>query len=373
MANDTFSVIATDTTTSARAGVLQTAHGPVLTPVFMPVGTRGTVKGVTTAQLREIGAQVLLGNTYHLSLRPGADIVREAGGLHRFMDWDRAILTDSGGFQIFSLAETRKLSDDGVEFRSIIDGAKHFWTPEDNMAIQEDLGADIAMALDVCPPYPAEKAEVAEAVRRSAVWAERCRASHDRADQLLFGIVQGGVHADLRAESVERTVALDFPGYGIGGYSVGEPHELMLESLAPVTAMLPHDRPRYLMGVGNPTTILAAIGLGVDMFDCVLPTRTARTGTAFSSSGRMNLKNARYTRDFGPLDAACDCPTCTRYSRAYLRHLVVMKEMLGSILLSIHNLHFLLDLTRRARAAIEAGTYGDLLAEWMAGPGADDY
>lgn len=368
-----FSVQATDTDTSARAATFDTAHGPVRTPVFMPVGTRGTVKGVTTPQLSEIGAQVLLANTYHLFLRPGADIVRDAGGLHRFMNWDRAILTDSGGFQIFSLRDTLKLTDEGVSFQSIIDGAAHHWTPEDNMAIQQDLGADIAMVLDVCPPYPAEESVVADAVRRSALWAARCKAAHSRPDQALFGIVQGGVYPALRAESVERTAEIGFAGYGIGGYSVGEPHDLMLESLAPVCAALPHDRPRYLMGVGNPTTLLEAVALGVDMFDCVLPTRTARTGTAFSSTGRMNLKNARYSRDFGPLDAACTCPTCANYSRAYLRHLVIMKEMLGAILISVHNLHFLLDLMARAREAVIAGEYGRFLHEWREGPGADDY
>ena len=329
-----------DAATAARCGSFETAHGSVQTPVFMPVGTRGTVKGVTTAQLSDLGAQVLLANTYHLFLRPGSDIVREAGGLHAFMNWDRAILTDSGGFQIFSLADTLKLSDDGVEFRSILDGSKHFWTPEDNMRIQNDLGADIIMQLDECPPYPAEKPHVATAVRRSAEWAARCKEAHGRADQALFGIVQGGIHQDLRLESAARLAELDLPGYGIGGYSVGEPHELMLESLGPVAAALPESKPRYLMGVGNPTSILQAIALGVDMFDCVLPTRTARTGTAFSSAGRMNMRNQQYARDFGPLDPQCSCTTCTQYSRAYLRHLVTTKEMLGAILLWIHNLFF---------------------------------
>ncbi len=368
-----FTIRARDVSTSARRGTLATPHGPVETPVFMPVGTRATVKGVTTPQLAEIGAQVLLANTYHLFLRPGNELVAEGGGLHSFMNWNRAVLTDSGGFQIFSLADTLSLHDEGVRFRSIVDGLWHSWTPEENMAIQMALGADIAMVLDVCPPHSAEESVVAAAVRRSAAWAARCKAAHDREDQALFGIVQGGVYPHLRAESVERTVGIGFPGYGIGGYSVGEPHEEMLESLEPVTASLPADRPRYLMGVGTPTSMLRAIGLGVDMFDCVLPTRTARTGTALSSHGRMNLKNAQYTRDFGPLDPACSCPTCTGYSRAYLRHLVVMKEMLGSILLSVHNLAFLLDLAARARAAIEEGTYGRFLDEWMAGPGADDY
>jgi len=368
-----FTLHATDSRTSARRGSLATPHGPVETPVFMPVGTRATVKGVTTPQLHEIGAQVLLANTYHLFLRPGSDIVRDAGGLHAFMNWDRAILTDSGGFQIFSLADTLKLDDEGVTFRSIVDGAWHRWTPEDNMRVQEDLGADIIMQLDQCPPYPAEEKLVATAVARSASWAARCEAAHEREDQALFGIVQGGVYPHLRAESVERLVEIGFPGYGIGGYSVGEPHELMLESLPAVCDALPADRPRYLMGVGNPTTILQAIARGVDMFDCVLPTRTARTGTAFSSEGRMNLKNAKYARDFGPLDPTCSCPTCSHYSRAYLRHLVQMKEMLASTLLSIHNLAFLLDLTKAARSAIEQDRYGSFLHEWMEGPGADDY
>ena len=368
-----FRVSATDASTAARAGTFSTPHGDISTPMFMPVGTRATVKGVTPDQLRQIGAEVVLANTYHLFLRPGSDLIGEAGGLHRFMGWDRPILTDSGGFQVFSLADTLKLTDDGVEFRSIVDGARHFWTPEDNMAIQEQLGADIIMQLDQCPPYPAEKPFVATAVRRSAEWAARCKAAQRRGDQALFGIVQGGVFEDLRAESVARLTEIGFPGYGIGGYSVGEPHDLMLASLAPVTELLPADRPRYLMGVGNPTTMLEAIALGVDLFDCVLPTRTARTGTAFSSEGRMNLKNARYARDFGPLDALCTCPVCATYTRAYIRHLVTVKEMLASTLLSIHNLHVLIDLARRARAAVEERRYGEFLAAWRSGPGADDY
>lgn len=368
-----FELHRTDSTTSARAGTFQTAHGPVETPVFMPVGTRATVKGVTTPQLHELGAQVVLANTYHLFLRPGHEIVREAGGLHAFMNWDRVILTDSGGFQIFSLRDTLKLSDEGVRFQSIIDGAYHHWTPEDNMQVQQDLGADIAMVLDVCPPYPAQEADVADAVRRSAHWAARCKASHTREDQALFGIVQGGVFGHLRAESVERTVEVGFPGYGIGGYSVGEPHDLMLESLGPVCDALPASRPRYLMGVGNPTTLLEAVGLGVDMFDCVLPTRTARTGTAFSSAGRLNLKNAKFARDFGPLDPNCTCSTCQNYTRAYLRHLVTMKEMLASTLISVHNLHFLIELMRQAREAVLEGRYGAFLQEWREGPGVKDY
>ena len=368
-----FTIGAVDLGTAARAAVFRTPHGDVPTPAFMPVGTRATVKGVTPEQLSAIGARVVLANAYHLFLRPGTDVVRDAGGLHRFMAWDGVILTDSGGFQVFSLADTVRLHDDGVEFRSILDGAKHFWTPEDNMAIQQDLGADIVMQLDQCPPYPADKAFVASAVRRSADWAARCKAAHTRNDQALFGIVQGGVHADLRKESSERLVEIGFAGYGIGGYSVGEPHELMLASLGPVTDLLPSDRPRYLMGVGNPTTMLEAIGLGVDLFDCVLPTRTARMGTAFSSAGRMNLRNARYARDFEPLDSSCGCPVCTTFSRAYLRHLVSMKEMLGSVLLSVHNLYVLINLANRARQAVLEGRYRQFLDDWRSGPGADDY
>jgi queuine tRNA-ribosyltransferase len=345
----------------------------VETPVFMPVGTRATVKGVTPDQLVEIGAQVLLANAYHLFLRPGADVVAGLGGLHAFMGWDGPLLTDSGGFQIFSLADTLDHTDERVRFRSIVDGVWHEWTPEDNMALQQDLGADIAMVLDVCPPYPAEEERVREAVERSAAWARRCKESHSREDQALFGIVQGGVYEHLRQESVARTVEIGFAGYGIGGYSVGEPHELMLEGLGGVCAALPSDRPRYLMGVGNPTTLLEAVALGVDMFDCVLPTRTARTGTAFSSRGRMNLKNAQYVSDYAPLDEACGCPTCARYSRAYLRHLVVSKEMLASTLLSVHNLAFLIDLMSRARSAVDEGVFASFLEEWNASRAADDY
>ncbi|MCL5887254.1 MAG: tRNA guanosine(34) transglycosylase Tgt [Actinobacteria bacterium] len=368
-----FSVHATDPHSSARTGTLLTTHGPVKTPVFMPVGTRATVKGVTTPQLAELGAQVLLANAYHLYLRPGVDLIRRAGGLHSFMNWNKVILTDSGGFQVFSIADTLKLDDDGVTFKSIVDGTLHRWTPEDNMAVQEALGADIIMQLDHCPPYPASKELVATAVRRSLDWARRCKDAHRRPDQALFGIVQGGVFEDLRIESARGLVDIGFPGYGIGGYSVGEPHDLMLESLAPVCEILPADKPRYLMGVGNPTSMLQAIGLGVDMFDCVLPTRTARTGTAFSSQGRMNLRNARYKDDLGPLDDSCTCPTCRDYSRAYIRHLVQCKEMLGSTLLSIHNLAFLTNLTVLAREAIREGRYAQFLDEWLAGPGADDY
>lgn len=368
-----FTVHAVDTSTFARSGTLLTPHGPVQTPVFMPVGTKATVKGVTTPQLADLGAQVLLANAYHLYLRPGLEVVEGAGGLHTFMNWKGPILTDSGGFQVFSIADTLEVDDDGVTFRSIIDGTLHRWTPEDNMRVQERLGADIIMQLDQCPPYPATESLVETAVRRSLEWAQRCKLAHSREDQALFGIVQGGVFPHLREESATRLAQIGFPGYGIGGYSVGEPHDLMLDSLAPLHGILPKDKPRYLMGVGSPTSMLQAIGLGIDMFDCVLPTRTARTGTAFSSNGRMNLRNAKYKSDFGPLDPQCACPTCEGYSRAYLRHLVLSKEMLGPILLSVHNLAFLTNLTVEAREAIERGEYGAFLQRWLEGPGADDY
>ena len=368
---------------NARALTFTTAHGDFHTPMFMPVGTLATVKGITPPQLRELKSQVVLANTYHLSQRPGEDVVAEAGGVHKFMNYDGPMLTDSGGFQIFSLADTRKLDDDGVTFRSIYDGSYVRWTPEENMRIQEALGADIAMQLDQCPPYPATREFVERAVNLSAMWARRCLAAHKRPDQTLFGIVQGGMNLDLRLESIRRLREIEdeslaaggrrFGGFGIGGYSVGEDHETMFETLGQVARALPDDRPRYLMGVGNPTTLVRAVGEGVDMFDCVLPTRTARMGTAFSSQGRMNMRNAKYTRDFTPLDPECTCPTCQNHTRAYIRHLVKQDEMLGGILLSIHNLHYLLDLMRRAREAVLADAYAEFEAEWMASPAAKDY
>ncbi|MBQ9955157.1 MAG: tRNA guanosine(34) transglycosylase Tgt [Eggerthellaceae bacterium] len=367
----------------ARALTYETAHGSFQTPMFMPVGTHATVKGILPDQLHDLNAQVVLANTYHLSMRPGADLLAEAGGVHKFMNYDGPMLTDSGGFQIFSLADTVKLDDDGVSFRSIYDGAKIRWTPEDNMDIQQKIGADIVMQLDQCPPYPATREFVQRAVDLSSAWAKRCLAAHTREDQTLFGIVQGGMHLDLRLESVRRLLEIEqeslaaghkrFGGFGIGGYSVGEDHETMFETLGEVARALPEDRPRYLMGVGNPTTLVRAVREGVDMFDCVLPTRTARMGTAFSSAGRMNMRNAKYVHDFGPLDPACSCPTCTQFSRSYIRHLIKQDEMLGGILLSIHNLHFLIDLMRRAREAVVADAYEEFYAEWMASPAAKDY
>lgn len=368
---------------NARALTFTTAHGDFHTPMFMPVGTSATVKGITPSQLRELKSQVVLANTYHLSQRPGEDVVAQAGGVHKFMNYDGPMLTDSGGFQIFSLADTRKLDNDGVTFRSIYDGSYVRWTPEENMRIQEALGADIAMQLDQCPPYPATREFVERAVDLSAMWARRCLAAHKRPDQTLFGIVQGGMNLDLRLESIRRLREIEdeslaaggrrFGGFGIGGYSVGEDHETMFETLGQVARALPDDRPRYLMGVGNPTTLVRAVGEGVDMFDCVLPTRTARMGTAFSSQGRMNMRNAKYTRDFTPLDPECSCPTCQNHTRAYIRHLVKQDEMLGGILLSIHNLHYLLDLMRRAREAVLADAYAEFEAQWMESSAAKDY
>lgn len=367
----------------ARALTYETAHGNFQTPMFMPVGTSATVKGITPKVLRELNSQVVLANTYHLSMRPGADLIAEAGGVHKFMNYDGPMLTDSGGFQVFSLADTVKLDEDGVTFKSIYDGHRVKWTPEENMAIQQKIGADIVMQLDQCAPYPAEKDFVARAVELSSMWAKRCLASHTKKDQTLFGIVQGGMHLDLRLQSINSLIEIEnesmanggrrFGGFGIGGYSVGEDHETMFETLGEVARALPHDRPRYLMGVGNPTTLVRAVGEGVDMFDCVLPTRTARMGTAFSSKGRMNMRNAKFEHDFTPLDHKCDCYTCKNFTRAYIRHLVKQNEMLGSILLSMHNIHFLLDLMRRARAAVIAGNYSEFLSDWLNSEGANDY
>ena len=373
----TYDIIAEDPTTHARAGVLHTTHGDIPTPIFMPVGTKGTVKGLLMDTVASLGTKILLANTYHLAMRPGAETVAELGGLHDFMQWHGPILTDSGGFQVFSHGNNVKLSDDGVRFRTVdYDGSYVTWTPEENMRIQQLLGADIVMQLDQCPGYPAERSFVERAVELSSSWAERCWKAHTRDDQVLFGIVQGGMHLDLRLRSLEHLESCgDFCGYGVGGYSVGEPHEVMFETLAPlVSEHMPKHKPRYLMGVGNPTTLVRGVACGIDMFDCVLPTRTARMGTAFSSEGRMNLKNARYAHEAGPLDASCTCPVCTGgYTRAYLHHLVRQKEMLGGILLSMHNIHYLLDLMARARQAIIDGRYSAFVSEWMDSPAAADF
>ena len=372
-----YDIVATDPATSARAGVFHTAHGDIETPIFMPVGTKATVKGILPSVVEGLGAQIVLANTYHLAMRPGAETLAELGGVHSFMNWHRPILTDSGGFQVFSHGDLVKLTDEGVAFRvDDYDGSHVFWTPERNMDIQQKIGADIVMQLDQCPGYPAERSFVERAVELSSMWADRCFAAHTRPDQALFGIVQGGMHLDLRLRSLRHLEECgDFPGYGIGGYSVGEDHETMFETLAPLASEhMPAHKPRYLMGVGNPTTLVRAVACGVDMFDCVLPTRTGRMGTAFSSTGRMNMRNAKYAHDAGPLDEACTCPVCTGgFTRAYIRHLVTQKEMLGGVLLSMHNIYFLLDLMRRARRAIIEGRYKAFVDDWMASAAAADY
>lgn len=370
-----FDIIAEDPVTHARAGVFHTPHGDVPTPIFMPVGTKATVKGILPNQLKAIGTRILLANTYHLSQRPGADLIEDMGGLHTFMRWDGPILTDSGGFQIFSHGEFVRLADEGVTFRTVdYDGSYVYWSPADNMRIAQQLGADIVMQLDQCPPYPAERRFVERAVELSGLWAERCRAAHTREDQALFGIVQGGVHMDLRLRSLSRLEACGgFPGYGIGGYSVGEDHSTMFETLAPLASEhMPREKPRYLMGVGNPTTLVHGVECGIDMFDCVLPTRTARMGCAFSREGRLKLRHARFTHDAAILDEGCDCPACAGgYTRAYLHHLVKQGEMVGAILLSLHNLRFLLHLMERARESIIDGSYASFVRRWDALPAAD--
>jgi queuine tRNA-ribosyltransferase len=349
-----FTLAATDG--EARAGVLSTAHGDVPTPAFMPVGTKGTVKGIHPERLRELGAAIVLGNTYHLYFRPGAEIVEALGGLHRFMAWDGPILTDSGGFQVFSLRETiLTTEDEGVTFRSVYDGQPARFTPELAADVQRRLGSDIAMCFDVCPPADVPRAELERATELTTLWARRQRAAPRAEGQLLFGIAQGGTDPDLRRRSIAEIGELDFDGHALGGLSVGEDRDAMFDAVAWAAPLLPPDRPRYFMGIGDPAGILAVIDRGIDMFDCVLPTRLGRTGSALTWEGRLNLKNARFARDGRPLDEDCPCPACTGFSRAYLRHLVNQQELLGLILLSEHNVRFLLDLTAGARAAIERG------------------
>ncbi len=349
-----FTVFATDG--AARAGVLSTAHGDVSTPAFMPVGTKATVKGIDPEALRGLGATIVLGNAYHLFFRPGADVIEELGGLHRFMAWTGPILTDSGGFQVFSLRDTILAADDGgVTFRSVYDGRPARFTPELAAEVQRRLGSDIAMCLDVCPPAGVARAELEVAVARTTLWARRQLAAPRSDGQLLFGIAQGGTDCELRRRSVAEATALGLDGYALGGLSVGEERPLMLDTVAWAASLLPADKPRYFMGIGDPAGILGVIERGIDMFDCVLPTRLGRTGSALTWEGRLNLKNARFARDERPLAEECPCPACSRFSRAYLRHLVNQRELLGLILLSEHNVRFLLDLTAGARAAIERG------------------
>ncbi len=349
----------------ARAGRLRTPHGDVLTPAFAPVGTAATVKALTPAQLKELGASLVLSNTYHLYLRPGDELVRDLGGLHTFMQWDGPLLTDSGGFQVFSLSDIRRIDDDGVTFKSHLDGSTHRFTPEKSIAIQENLGADIIMAFDECPP-PLDEAYNRVALARTHAWAERCLRAKTRSDQALFGIVQGGIFPRLREESARFLTALDFPGYAIGGLAVGETKAQMHATLDVVEPLLPAHKPRYLMGVGAPEDLVNGVARGMDMFDCVLPTRLARNGAALTRTGRLNLNNAAFARDPLPVEAGCACYCCSHFSRAYVRHLVTSKEILGAVLLTLHNVHLLLTLMREMRAAILDGTFADYAADFLA-------
>ena len=358
MAAITFELLNTDSDSRARRGRLTTPHGAIETPIFMPVGTAASVKAVKPDDVAELGAQIILANTYHLFLRPGHELVREAGGLHSFMHWDKPILTDSGGFQVFSLGALRKITEDGVSFRSHIDGSNQMLTPEISIEVQNALGSDIIMAFDECTDHTLEKLYIKEASDRTTRWLKRCVTAHKNPEsQALFGIMQGGVHKDLRRESAEEITALDLPGYSIGGLSVGEPKEMMCDILDYCVPLLPAEKPRYLMGVGTPDAIFEGVELGIDMFDCVLPTREARHGAAMTSEGRINIKNARFERDLGPLDGKCNCYTCRNFSRAYLRHLFKAQEMLSATLLSIHNLRFLVGMMEDIRASIEEGRF----------------
>ena len=348
----TYELLHIDKTTGARRGIVHTPHGDIQTPIFMPVGTQATVKSMTVEELKENGAQIILSNTYHLYLRPGEKLVKKAGGLHNFMRWDRPILTDCGGFQVFSLSDLRTISEDGVEFKSHLDGSKHFFSPEKVMQIEEDLGADIIMSFDECCPYPSTYEYTKNSMERTTRWAKRCKEAH-KTNQALFGIIQGGFYEDLREKSAKDLIELDFPGYAIGGISVGEPKDEFLKMLKFTAPLMPENKPRYLMGVGTPDYLLEAAMAGIDMCDCVLPTRIARNGTAMTSHGKVVVRNATYAEDFSPLDPECDCYTCKNYTRAYIRHLVKCNEILGVRLLSIHNIKFLTNLMERVRIEIE--------------------
>lgn len=348
-----YELIKTCKQSGARLGKLYTPHGIIDTPIFMPVGTQATVKAMTPEELKAMDARIILSNTYHLYMRPGHELIKKAGGLHKFMNWDRAILTDSGGFQVFSLGHLRKIKEEGVDFRSHLDGSKHFISPEKAIEIQNALGADIIMSFDECAPYPADRDYVKKSLERTSRWAKRGLDYHQRKhDQALFGIIQGGMYNDLRYESAMQLMEMDFPGYSIGGLSVGEPKELMHDVLDHLVPIMPKDKPRYLMGVGSPDDLIEGVIRGVDMFDCVLPTRIARNGTAMTSIGKVVIRNKAYSEDFTPLDPNCSCYTCTNYSRAYIRHLIKADEILASRLVTTHNLHFLLDLMKQVREAI---------------------
>jgi queuine tRNA-ribosyltransferase len=343
----------------ARAATLTTAHGDIQTPVFMAVGTKATVKSMTTDELKENGCQVVLGNTYHLHLRPGEDVIKQMGGLHKFMNWQGPILTDSGGFQVFSLSKLRKITEEGVEFQSHIDGAKLFISPEKSMEIQMDLGADIIMAFDECPPFPCDHDKLVASMDLTIRWLKRSKDRMDRKESLLFGIVQGGLSYDLRMMSLEKTLDIDLPGYAFGGFSVGEPMHLMHELVAKVGHELPQNKPRYLMGVGTPIDLVLAIDAGIDMFDCVLPTRVARNGTLYTTQGKVSIKRAEYKVDPSPIDPLCECYTCQNYSKSYIRHLFMTGELLGSRLNTLHNLHYYFKIMRGARDAIMQGKWSE--------------
>lgn len=369
----TYEHIKTCKQSGARLGRVHTPHGVIDTPAFMPVGTLATVKTMSPEELKRMDAHIILSNTYHLFLRPGHEIVGRAGGLHRFMNWDRPILTDSGGFQVFSLSDMRKISEEGVAFKSHLNGDRLFISPEKSIEIQNALGADIIMAFDECPPYPAAYEYVKQSLERTTRWAERCLKAHARPqEQALFGIVQGGMYEDLRKQSAAELTSLDFPGYAIGGLSVGEPKHTMYEVLEYTTPLLPADKPRYLMGVGSPDALIEGAIRGVDMFDCVLPTRIARNGTCMTSRGRLVIRNARYMDDFDPLDPNCGCYTCANYSRAYIRHLIKADETFGIRLTTYHNLHFLLELMRSVRQAIREDRLLDFRDEFFAQYGLHD-
>ncbi len=352
--------------TGARRGRLHTPHGVIETPIFMPVGTQATVKGVSPDELKELNAEIILSNTYHLHLRPGEDTILKAGGLHKFMGWDRPILTDSGGFQVFSLAALGKLTEEGVTFRSHLDGSSHMFSPEVSMAVQEKLGSDIMMQFDECSPYPCDYDRANAAMKRTLRWLKRCMDAKKRTDTALFGIVQGAFYKDLRIESARETTKLDLPGFGIGGLSVGEPKEIMYDMLEAINPIMPEGKPRYLMGVGSPDCIIEGVMRGVDMFDCVLATRVARNGTVFTRNGRLVVRNAKYAEDFSPLEQDCDCYACKNHTRAYIRHLLKADEMYGLRLCSIHNLRFLTRLIADIRKAIEQDALRDFAEEFYA-------
>jgi queuine tRNA-ribosyltransferase len=361
----TFEIEKTCPHTSARAGFITTSHGAIPTPAFMPVGSQATVKALTPDDVRDVGAKILLSNAYHLYLRPGVEVIERMGGLHRFMGWDGPILTDSGGYQVFSLATLRRVGDEGVRFRSHIDGSEHFLTPEDAVRVQERLGSDIIMALDECPPHDAEMSRVQEATGRTHRWAERCLKAHRQEDQALYGIVQGGMFPELRRQSAVHLTSLDFPGYAIGGLSLGEPKNVMLAMVEETVSCLPSDKPRYLMGVGSPEDLVENVSRGIDLFDSALPTRTARNGALFAATGRLNIRNAGYKGLDQPVDAGCDCYTCQRFSVAYLNHLFKSKELLAYRLATIHNLRFIMRLMERMRHAIVRGRFGEFQREFL--------